>query len=428
MNILVIGSGGREHAMVWKLKKSKGEHNIFVAPGNAGTQEIAKNVPINVSDFAKVGSFVLENHIELLIVGPEAPLVEGIVDHFRAHPDLKSTPIVGPSQLGAMLEGSKDFAKRFMVDHQIPAARSKTFSKDTLSEGLAYLNEFKAPYVLKADGLAAGKGVIICSTKEEAEHSLQDMLINQRFGNASTKVVIEEYLDGIELSVFVLTDGTNYKILPEAKDYKRIGEQDTGPNTGGMGAVSPVPFADEDFMKKVESQVVIPTINGLNKEKIDYKGFIFIGLMNVNGNPFVIEYNVRMGDPETQVVIPRIRNDFAELMWASATGKLNTIDLEIDPRTATTVVMVSGGYPDAYEKGKIISGIEPNSDSIVFHAGTKNQDEKTVTDGGRVLAITSMAQNIQDALNSSYKTAGKIQWEGVYYRQDIGQDLIKLMK
>ncbi len=428
MNILVIGSGGREHAMVWKLKKSKGEHTIFVAPGNAGTQEIANNVPINVSDFRKVGSFVLEKHIELLIIGPEAPLVEGLVDYFRAHPDLKSTPIVGPSKQGAMLEGSKDFAKRFMVDHQIPAARSKTFSKDTLSEGLAYLNEFKAPYVLKADGLAAGKGVIICSTKEEAEHNLQDMLINQRFGNASTKVVIEEFLDGIELSVFVLTDGTNYKILPEAKDYKRIGEKDTGPNTGGMGAVSPVPFADEAFMKKVESQVVIPTIKGLNIDKIDYKGFIFIGLMNVNGNPFVIEYNVRMGDPETQVVIPRIKNDFAELMWASATGKLNTIDLEIDPCTATTVVMVSGGYPDAYEKGKIITGVEPDSESIVFHAGTKNQDEKTVTDGGRVLAITSMAQNIQDALNSSYKTAGKIQWEGVYYRKDIGQDLIKLMK
>ncbi len=428
MNILVIGSGGREHAMVWKLKKSKGEHTIFVAPGNAGTQEIANNVPINVSDFRKVGSFVLEKHIELLIIGPEAPLVEGLVDYFRAHPDLKSTPIVGPSKQGAMLEGSKDFAKRFMVDHQIPAARSKTFSKDTLSEGLAYLNEFKAPYVLKADGLAAGKGVIICSTKEEAEHNLQDMLINQRFGNASTKVVIEEFLDGIELSVFVLTDGTNYKILPEAKDYKRIGEKDTGPNTGGMGAVSPVPFADEAFMKKVESQVVIPTIKGLNIDKIDYKGFIFIGLMNVNGNPFVIEYNVRMGDPETQVVVPRIKNDFAELMWASATGKLNTIDLEIDPCTATTVVMVSGGYPDAYEKGKIITGVEPDSESIVFHAGTKNQDEKTVTDGGRVLAITSMAHNIQDALNSSYKTAGKIQWEGVYYRKDIGQDLIKLMK
>jgi phosphoribosylamine---glycine ligase len=429
MNILVIGSGGREHALVWKLSKSTACSKVYVAPGNAGTGEIATNVEIAVNEFERIRTFVIENQIELVVIGPEAPLVEGLVDYFNADLHLKKIAVVGPSKLGAMLEGSKDFAKKFMVNNNVPTAASKTFTAETVTDGIDFLSTLKPPYVLKADGLAAGKGVIICATKEEAVLNLQDMLLNKRFGQASTKVVIEEYLDGIEVSVFVLTDGNNYKILPEAKDYKRIGDGDTGPNTGGMGSVSPVVFADAEFMKKVEQRVVIPTVEGLKKERIDYKGFIFIGLMNVNGNPYVIEYNVRMGDPETQVVIPRIQNDLVELMMATAQGRLNEIELHIDPRTAATVVMVAGGYPDTYEKGKEITGIEKFQDSFVFHAGTKKKTSgETVTDGGRVLAITSMAEDIKQALDMSYRTASKIKWDGVNYRKDIGQDLMNYVK
>jgi phosphoribosylamine---glycine ligase len=427
MNILVIGSGGREHALTWKLSKSDKSGKIYVAPGNAGTGEIALNLGIGINEFEKLGQLVIENSIELIIVGPEAPLVEGLVDYFQAHPILKEKAIVGPGKLGAMLEGSKDFAKKFMVSNSIPTAASKTFTPDTIIEGIEYLATLKPPFVLKADGLAAGKGVIICPTKEEAAIYLQEMLLQKKFGAASAKVVIEEYLHGIELSVFVLTDGKNYKILPEAKDYKRIGDNDTGPNTGGMGSVSPVFFADALFMEKVEERVVKPTIDGLGKEKIDYKGFIFIGLMNVDGEHYVIEYNVRMGDPESQVVIPRIQNDFVDLMLATAQGRLNEVDLKIDPRTAVTVVMVSGGYPDVYEKGKEILGIENAGESLIFHAGTKkNVRGETLTDGGRVLAVTHMADDLQAALNLCYQTVGNIHWDSVYYRKDIGQDLMKI--
>jgi phosphoribosylamine---glycine ligase len=426
-NILVIGSGGREHALAWQLRSSKNSGKIFVAPGNAGTGSIAINVDIAVNEFDKLGQLVLENNIDLVVVGPESPLVEGLVDYFQEHPDLRNKSVVGPGLLGAMLEGSKDFAKKFMASNNIPTAASATFTSDNISDGIAFLDTLKPPFVLKADGLAAGKGVVICPTKEEAVLNLEQMLINKKFGKASSKVVIEEYLHGIELSVFVLADGRNYKILPEAKDYKRIGDNDTGPNTGGMGSVSPVAFANAEFMKKVEERVVKPTINGLLNEKIDYKGFIFIGLMNVDGNPYVIEYNVRMGDPETQVVIPRIENDFVELMLATAQGRLDKIDLKIDPRTAATVVMVSGGYPDAYEKGKEITGLDKVGDSLIFHAGTKrNMDGITITDGGRVLAVATLAENLPSAIELTYQAVGNINWDGVYYRKDIGQDLMKI--
>lgn len=425
MNILVIGSGGREHALTWKLRQSDKCEKLFVAPGNAGTGEIAFNVGIQPHEFEKLADCITQNEIDLIVVGPEAPLVDGLVDYLRDHDQTKHKAIVGPGKLGAMLEGSKDFAKKFMTQNGIPTASSATFTSDTFDEGVRYLSTLQPPYVLKADGLAAGKGVIICETEQEAADNLQSMIVDKKFGAASSKVVIEEYLDGIELSVFVLTDGKNYKILPEAKDYKRIGENDSGPNTGGMGSVSPVPFADEVFLDKVERRIVKPTIEGLKKEKIDYKGFIFIGLMNVNGEPFVIEYNVRMGDPETEVVAPRIQNDFADLMLAAAEGTLDKVKLRVNPRTAVTVVMVSGGYPGAYEKGKAISGIKNVEDAIVFHAGSiKNPEGEIITDGGRVLAVTSLGDSLQEALSLSYAAVDKIRWEGAYFRRDIGKDLM----
>ena len=427
MNILILGSGGREHALAWKIKQSSRCNDLFVAPGNAGTSQICENVPLSLSNFKSIKEFVQLKKIGLVVVGPEAPLVDGIVDYFGNDEVLRDIAIIGPSKKGATLEGSKDFSKAFMERHGVPTAQSKTFTKDTLESGLEYLKTVKAPYVLKADGLAAGKGVIICDELEEAQRELTLMLGEAKFGEASNKVVIEDFLQGIELSVFVLTDGKNYKILPEAKDYKRIGENDTGPNTGGMGAISPVVFATSKFLKKVEEKVVKSTIQGLNKDGIPYKGFIFIGLMNMKGEPYVIEYNVRMGDPETQAVMPRIKSDLVDLLQATWSGTLNTCSLEIDPAYATTVVSVAGGYPGSYEKGNVISGLNNDyKDTITFHAGTKNDQEEVVTSGGRVLAVTGIGGDIRSALDSAYARTSQINWEGMKYRKDIGQDLINL--
>jgi len=426
MNILIIGSGGREHAFAWKIKQSAHCGKLFVAPGNAGTASVAENINIAVNDFEKLGDFVLKNAIELILVGPEAPLVEGIADYFKSKPALSKILIVGPDKKGAQLEGSKDFSKAFMNRHGIPTAASKTFTDKELEAGLTYLDTHALPIVLKADGLAAGKGVIISEDREEAKAELNEMLANRKFGEASAKVVIEQYLTGIELSVFAITDGVNYQVLPEAKDYKRIGEGDTGPNTGGMGAVSPVPFADKAFMKKVEEKVIKPTIKGLIKEDIKYVGFLFFGLMNVDGEPYVIEYNARMGDPETEVVIPRLKTDFVELLIAAAKGTLDKIKLEFDERTATTVMLVAGGYPESYEKGNEITGIEAVKDALVFHAGTALRNGKVVTNGGRVIALTAFGTNIKDALAKSNAAAEVISWERKYYRKDIGLDLLKL--
>jgi len=422
MNILIIGSGGREHALAWKLSQSPQLGKLFIAPGNAGTAEVGTNVPVGVEDFEGLKKLVLKEAIQLVIVGPEAPLVAGITDFFKADPDLENVDVVGPGKSGARLEGSKDFAKIFMEDNKIPTGRFSTFIEYTIAEGKEYLTRLKPPYVLKADGLAAGKGVLIIDSLEEAQQELENML-KGKFGKASKKVVVEQHLAGIELSVFVLTDGEGYVMLPEAKDYKRIGEGDTGLNTGGMGAISPVPFAGREFLQKVEERIVKPTIQGIKDRKMDYKGFIFIGLMNQGGDPYVIEYNVRLGDPESEVVLPRIKTDFVKLMKATAEGSLSKMEMELDDRTVSTVMLVSGGYPGSYEKGKEISGLEQVEGSVVFHAGTKMDGEKVVTSGGRVLAVSSYGSSMKEALDQSYKNAEKIQFEGKYYRSDIGFDL-----
>jgi phosphoribosylamine--glycine ligase len=424
MNILILGAGGREHAFALKLSESKKINQLFVAPGNAGTHQIATNININPTDFISVKKTVLENNIKMVVVGPEAPLVDGVHDFFLADNDLKSIPVIGPKKDGALLEGSKDFSKQFMQKHGIPTARYASFTKHNLKEGFAFLETLAPPYVLKADGLAAGKGVLILNSLTEAKTELEEMVAYNKFGEASSTVVVEEFLKGIELSVFVLTDGKNYKILPSAKDYKRIGEGDKGLNTGGMGAISPVPFAEESFLNKVEELVVKPTITGLQKDGIDYRGFIFIGLMNDNGNPSVVEYNVRMGDPETEVVLPRIASDLYDLFEGVANQNLNEKSFSVTDKTATTVMLVSGGYPEHYEKNKEISGFEKIEDSIVFHAGTKLENDKVVTSGGRVMAITSFGNTIEEALEKTYKSIDKISFEKMNYRKDIGFDLL----
>lgn len=424
MNILILGSGGRESAFAWKVAQSPKCDKLFIAPGNAGTTQYGTNVNIKVTDFEGIKALVLKEDINLVLVGPEEPLVKGVHDFFLADEQLKNIPVVGPQQEGAQLEGSKDFSKQFMEKHNIPTAAYKTFTKDTLQDGLTYLATAGLPVVLKADGLAAGKGVLICLTLEEAQAELTAMLADAKFGEASSRVVVEQFLTGIELSVFVMTDGNSYKILPEAKDYKRIGEGDTGLNTGGMGSISPVPFADAAYMKKVEERVIIPTVEGLKKDGILYKGFIFIGLMNSNGEPWVIEYNCRMGDPETESVMRRIDSDFVDLLLGVAEGNLNEKEIIISPKTAATVVMVAGGYPGEYLKNKVITGTENVRDSIVFHAGTSMDGEDVITTGGRVLAITTVQDDMFSALQQATADASRIYYDGMYFRKDIGFDLL----
>jgi phosphoribosylamine--glycine ligase len=426
MNILIIGNGGREHALAWKIKQSPLCKQLFVAPGNAGTKTVAENISVAVDDFEGLAIFCIQNKIDLIVVGPEVPLVKGIRNYFEGRNYLKNILMVAPGKEGAQLEGSKDFSKQFMLRHGVPTAKAKTFLANEAKAAIDFLKTVKPPFVLKADGLAAGKGVIITSDIAEAGQSLHEMLEEKKFGEASAKVLIEEFLNGIELSVFVLTDGKDYLILPEAKDYKRIGDGDMGLNTGGMGAVSPVIFANVDFMKKVEEKVVKPTISGLQKENINYKGFIFIGLMNVHGEPYVIEYNARMGDPETEVVMPRIKSDLVELLVATAKGELQGKKIEIDRNYAVTAMMVSGGYPEDYKKGKVISGLDQISSATLFHAGTAKKGNEIVTDGGRVMAVTGKGATLQEARNVVYKAISGITWEGVYFRKDIGLDLQKI--
>jgi len=423
MNILILGSGGRECTFAWKLAQSNKIENLFIAPGNAGTSAYGKNLAIDPNNFEQVKKVVIQHHIQMVIVGPEDPLVNGIHDFFLSDEVLKNIPVIGPQKYAAQLEGSKEFAKEFMYRHQIPTAKYESFTVESLEKGFEFLETLEAPYVLKADGLAAGKGVLILNDLQEAKDELKEMLTNKKFGAASTKVVIEEFLDGIEMSTFVLTDGENYVILPNAKDYKRIGEGDKGLNTGGMGAISPVPFADIEFLTKVEERIVKPTINGFKKDNIAYVGFVFIGLIMVNNEPLVIEYNVRMGDPETEVVIPRIKSDLVDLFIATAEKKLDTFNLEIDTRSATTVMLVSGGYPESYEKDKEITGLKKIENSIIFHAGTSQKDGKIVTSGGRVLAITSYGNNFKEALAQTYLNIEKIHFDKMNFRKDIGFDL-----
>ncbi|MFO8000822.1 MAG: phosphoribosylamine--glycine ligase [Marinilabilia sp.] len=422
MNILLLGAGGREHALAWKMRVSPLLDRLFIAPGNAGTSLLGVNLDVAPDDFNGIRKAVLQHNIHMVVVGPEDPLVKGVSDFFLNDPELSEIPVIGPTSRGAQLEGSKEFAKQFMMEHKIPTARYLAVTSDTFDEGERFLGILKPPYVLKANGLAAGKGVLIIDDIDEARNELRIML-SGKFGKASDTVVIEEFLPGIELSVFVITDGHGYMVLPEAKDYKRAGEGDTGLNTGGMGAVSPVPFADETFMKKVEQRIVRPTIDGLLADGIEYKGFIFFGLMNVNGDPYVIEYNVRLGDPEAEVVVPRIQTDIVEVFKAVAAGNLKDLNMRFDPHTAATVMMVSGGYPGGYEKGKTISGLDLVKDSVVFHAGTTSIGDGVITSGGRVLAVTSLGDSMDDALNKSYRNAEKIQFEHKYYRKDIGFDL-----
>lgn len=425
MNVLILGSGGREHAIAWKVAQSSMLAKLFVAPGNAGTSDLAVNVDLDIMDFNAIADFALANEIRIVVVGPEAPLVEGISDYFTGRPDLSEITIIGPSKSGARLEGSKDFAKKFMEKHKIPTAKYAAFTKANAGDAKDFLSSLKPPYVIKADGLAAGKGVIITDDYNEAVKTVKSMLIDSAFGAAGSTVVIEEFLKGIEVSMFVITDGKSFKMMPEAKDYKRIGEGDTGPNTGGMGAVSPVSFVNPEFMEKVKNQVIIPTVKGLHKDNIDYKGFIFFGLMKVQGDPYVIEYNCRLGDPETEVILPRIKSDLLHLFEGIATDTLSECDLEFDERTATTVILASGGYPEKYEKGKTIS-TPKEADSIIFHAGTKLKDGNVETSGGRVMAITSVAGDMEEALKKSYATIDATQFEGMYYRKDIGFDLRKM--
>lgn len=424
MNILILGSGGREHALAWKIAQSPLSHSLFIAPGNAGTDAVGSNITLDPTDFDKVSDFVDSNSIDLIIVGPEAPLVEGIVDFFKEQERYANLKILGPSKEAAQLEGSKDYAKEFMLKHDIPTARHASFSKLELNAAYQFLDTLEAPYVLKADGLAAGKGVLILDKLEDAKRELELMLLEEKFGAASNKVVIEEFIEGIEMSVFVLTDGISYKILPEAKDYKRIGEGDTGLNTGGMGAVSPVPFADSELMSKIEKKVIVPSIQGIKEDELDYKGFLFIGLMISNNEPYVIEYNVRLGDPETEVILPRIDSDLLLHIDACLSEKLENEQLNIKDESACTVMLVSGGYPEKYEKNKDMTGFEEMADVIPFHAGTKRMDNKIITNGGRVLALTALGENYRVALSKAYENAEKIQFEGKRYRTDIGFDLM----